>query len=218
MRRAFAPSSFRAFTLVELIISLAIVFILSSILLYRYPETTIRLNLVNVTHKVSLLLREAQVRGSAIDSINSSLGGYGLYAAIASPRQVILFGDTVDASVAKPYGISVGNGKYDITPIDETKTITTFPTGYVISKLCVGTSFPFSCNASSTPPITSLVVSFTRPNPAPMIYINNATTTNYTAGCIELRSPRAPNPGNIRTVQVYNSGLMYITVGKCDNG
>jgi hypothetical protein len=207
----------RAFTLVELLISLSIIIFLTSFLLAKYPDTSIRLTLVNVSHKVSLLLREAQIRGSAIDSLNSSLGGYGVYASLSTPGQLILFGDTVDASVPKPNGLSLGNGKYDLSPLNEAKTITTFPSNYVIKKLCAGTGFPFSCNSSNTPAITSLTISFTRPNPAPNIYLNNATASPATAACIELRSPHAPQGGHIKTVQIYNSGLIYITTGKCDN-
>jgi hypothetical protein len=207
----------RAFTLVELTVSLGIIIMLTAIFLGRYPETAIRMTLVNVSHKVSLSIREAQVRGSAIDSLNSSLGGYGVYASLSSPNQIMLFGDLVDGSISQPNGIAVGNGLYDSSPINESKTISTFPKGYYISKLCAGTSFPFTCNASNSPAITSLTVSFTRPNPSPDIYINNSIGTSVSAACIELRSPHAPLGGNIRTVQIYNSGMIYVTVGKCDN-
>lgn len=212
-------SSVRAFTLVELSISLAVVMVLTVILLSRYPETATRLTLANASHTTSLLIREAQVRGSAIDSANSSLGGYGVYVNLAAPSNLVLFGDTVDPAIPKPYGITIGDGIYETgNPINETKTTTTLPEGYLISKLCVGTSFPFTCNDLNTPPITALTVSFTRPNPAPSIYVNNATTTNYTAACIELHSPQAPLSGHIRNVQVFSSGMIRTDVGACDNG
>jgi prepilin-type N-terminal cleavage/methylation domain-containing protein len=208
----------RGFTLVELMISIAIILSLTIMLLWRYPETSIRLTLANLTHTTSLLVREAQVRGSAIDSANSSLGGYGVYFSLAFPGRLVLFGDTVDVNVPKPYGITVGNGFFESgTPINETKTTTNFPEGYVIKRLCVGTGFPFTCNSSNTPAISSLTVSFTRPNPAPSIYVNNSVTPSASAACIELRSPEAPNVGHIRNVQVFASGMIRNDVGKCDN-
>lgn len=209
--------SSRGFTLVELSVSLAVIMALTTILFSRYPETAVRLTLANVSHTTSLLVREAQVRGSAIDSVNSSLGGYGVYVDLATPNKLTLFGDTVDPSVPKPFGITIGNGIFEQTPIDETKTITTLPDRYVISKLCVGVGFPFTCNASNTPSISSLTVSFTRPNPAPDIYINNATSTSYGAACIELLSPQAPLSGHIRNVQVFSSGMIRNDLGKCDS-
>jgi hypothetical protein len=143
---------------------------------------------------------------------------------ISTPRNVILFGDTVDASIDMPNGLPIGDGLYaSSTPANETKTLTTFPAGYVIEKLCVGTSFPFTCLDSYTPHITSLTVSFTRPSPQPSIYVNNGTSTSVSGACVELRSPRAPRPGqpgtagHIRSVQVYNSGMIRTSVSKCDN-
>lgn len=212
--------SFRArgFTLVELIISLAIILTLTIILLWRYPETSVRLTLANMTHTTSLLIREAQVRGSAIDSMNSSLGGYGVYLETSQSRRLVLFGDTVDEGIPKPYNIAIGNGLYENgAPIDETKTVTTLSTGYYISKLCVGTGFPFTCGDSNNPAIASLTVSFTRPNPQPAIYVNGDKATNYPAACIELRSPRAPLSGHVRSVQVFSSGMIRTDVTKCDN-
>lgn len=207
----------RAFTLIELSISLAVIMTLTYILLSRYPETSVRLTLANATHTTSLLIREAQVRGSAIDSVNSSLGGYGVYASLSTPNRLTLFGDTVDASVPKPYGITVGNGIFEMGgPIDETKSLTTLPEGYLIKKLCVGIGYPFDCNGNATPPVTALTISFTRPNPAPSIYVNNATTSSFGAACIELVSPQAPLSGHIRNVQVFSSGMIKNDIGTCD--
>lgn len=208
----------RAFTLIELMVSLVVIITLTTILLYNYPETAVRLTLANASHTTALLIREAQVRGSAIDSLNSSLGGYGVYLALAQPGALILFGDLVDSSIAKPFGVAVGDGLFQNgTPTDETKSITNLPARYVISKLCVGSGFPFTCNSSNAPAISSLIISFTRPNPVPSIYINNDRATKYPAACIELRSPKAPLVGHVRSVQVFNSGMITTNVGKCDN-
>lgn len=206
----------RAFTLVELSISIAVISLLTVILLGQYPETAVRLTLTNVAHKVSLLAREAQVRGSAVDSANKSLGGYGIYVSLASPGQVLLIGDLVETT-SQYNEITVGNGLYDFTPVDEAKSLALFPSGYTISKLCVGTGFPFTCNTANTPSITSLAISFVRPDPRAVIYVNNTAGTPASAACIELRSPRAPLSGHIRSVQVYNSGRIVNVLGKCNN-
>lgn len=212
--------SFRArgFTLVELSVSLAVILALTTILLWRYPETTMRLTLANMTHTTSLLIREAQIRGSAIDSINSSLGGYGVFFERIKPNKVVLFGDAIDSAVQMPYNIPIGDGIYQTgSPIDETKTTTTFSSGYVISKLCVGNGSPFTCNDANSPVINSLTISFTRPSPMPVIYINGSRNLTYPAACVELRSSRGPLSGHVRSVQVFNSGMIRTDVGKCDN-
>lgn len=210
--------SFRGFTLVELSVSLAIILALTTVLLWRYPETAIRLTLANMTHTTSLLVREAQVRGSAIDSINSSLGGYGVHFNLATMDKIFLFGDTVDSSVPMPYNIPIGDGIYQNgTPVDETKTTTSLSQGYVISKLCVGSGFPFTCNEANTPGINTLTVSFTRPVPMPVIFINGTKATTFPGACVELRSPRAPLSGHVRSVQIFSSGMIRTDIGKCDN-
>ena len=216
MNRPGFPFRLRGFTLIELGISLGIILVLTTILLSRYPETAVRLTLTNMSHTTALLIREAQVRGSAIDSVNSTLGGYGVYFERSNPARLVLFGDTVDSAMEKPYGLPVGNGLYETgSPINETKTTTKLSNGYVVKKICVGT--PFVCNELNSPAINSLTISFTRPMPTPSIYINGSKSVNYSAACIELRSPRAPLSGHIRSVQVFSSGVIRTDVTKCDN-
>lgn len=216
--------SLKGFTLLEMLMSISVMTVITTVLIYKYPDTSVRLNLSNNSQTIALLLREAQVRGSAIDSANSALGGYGIFVALSAPDTVILFGDVIDSSVAMPNGLPVGDGLYATsTPLDNVKSITKFGTRYRVSKLCVGTGFPFTCNTSNTPAITSLVMSFTRPNPQPNIYINNSLSTgNFSAACIELRSPKindasnATSTGHIRSIQIYNSGMIRTLANTCN--
>ena len=217
----FSAFHIRGFTLVELSISLAIMGMMMALLLYNYPETAIRMTLTNTNRTTSLLVREAQIRGSAIDSgdtslVESPIGGYGVYANLASSSKLVLFADFTDVSVPKPYGLTVGNGFYENIGIDETKSITNFPQGYTIAKLCIWSNNKFICNSDYTPVIQTLTISFTRPSPQPSIYINDALPS-FTAGCIELHSPRGPIVGHVRSVQVFNSGMIRTQVGPCDN-
>jgi prepilin-type N-terminal cleavage/methylation domain-containing protein len=226
----------RGFTLMELMVSLVVMTVISTTLIYKYPETSVRLKLSNVNQDIALLLREAQIKGSAVDSANGVYAGAGAYFNIATPTQAMLFGDAVDATIAMPNGLPVGDGLF--TPyidfgaggvLSEIRATTTFPTGYVVSKLCVGSSFPFTCNEDGLllpipiPQITTLTISFMRPNPQPHIYINDATTTDYSGACIEVRSPNAPPPGqelpsgHIRSVQIFSSGSIRTFKGRCDN-
>jgi hypothetical protein len=207
--------SLRGFTLIELMVSMAIMMTMTGILFIRYPETIKRLTLANLTYTVALLIREAQVRGSAIDSENSSIGGYGVYFSLANPNKAILFGDSVDGTVS-PYEIVIGNGLYDTLPVNEAKTITTLPAGFSVSRLCVGTGFPFSCNSNNIPPITTLTISLTRPDPKFNLYINDSKSILFSAGCVELQSPLGASLGHIRSVQIFNSGIIRTTNTKCD--
>lgn len=209
--------TYKAFTLIELLVSMAVISILTGVLFAKYPDQSIRLNLINVTQDVALLIREAQVRGSAVDSKNKVYGGYGAYFDVAHPDKAILFSDL--ASVASPYGISVGDSVFDTTPTDETSSVITFPRGYTIKKLCVLVSGAFTCNSSPTPPITSLTVSFIRPNPEPRIYVNNDvsdTSAPYQGACIELWSAKGPQVGHVKTVRVLGIGFIQTSKTPCE--
>lgn len=212
----------RGFTLVELAVCIAIIVIITSVVLVSYPEGSVKITLANLNNKIALLFREAQVRGSAIDSGNinqgaeSPIGGYGIFMSLSAPNSVVLFADSIDTLEPKPYGLSVGNSLYQITPIDETYSTTIFPSGYVIAKLCVGSGYPYTCNTALTPALTSLTISFTRPSPQPTIYVNGNRSTVYSSACAELRSPRYPGTGHMRSVQIYGSGMIRTGLGPCD--
>lgn len=195
----------QGFTLVELMVSIAIMGTLTGIMLARYPDSAMRLNLANISNHIMLTTREAQLRGSSVD-VSGGAAGYGIYSATSNPKQIIFFYDSMTG--ASKNGIYIGDGLYGTTTINETKTLITLPTNYKISALCVGTGFPFSCNASNTPAITSLTITFERPNPQPLIYINKATSTAYSGACLEVSSPKAPQLGHIRSVRVFSSGLV----------
>lgn len=221
-RTVWRTHGISGFTLVELTVCIAIIVVITSVVLASYPEGSIKITLANLNNKVALLFREAQVRGSAIDSGNvtlgteSPIGGYGIFMSLNTPNSVVLFADSVDTLEPKPYGLSVGNGLYQITPINETHSTTLFPAGYTIAKLCVGSGYPYTCNTSLTPALNSLTISFTRPSPQPAVYVNGSRTTLYTSACAELRSPRYPGAGHMRSIQIYSSGMIRTGLGPCD--
>ncbi len=206
----------RGFTMVELIVSMAIMMMTTTLLLYNYPESAVRISLINSLHSVSLLVREAQVRGSAIDSVNSSLGGYGVQIIIPDDKntasEVILFGDSISGTTGtiSSYGLPIGNGLYETFPIDETTSVTTLPSRYSITKLCVGQA-PTTCTSAVG---SSITISFTRPSALPNIYLNDLPT-KYSKACIEIQSPKAPEFGHTRSVEVYNSGMIRTSLSGC---
>ncbi len=204
----------RGFTLIELMVSVAIMVTMTTLLLYNYPESAVRITLINSIHSVALLVREAQVRGSAIDSVNSTLGGYGVKIAIpandTTPSKAILFGDTISGGLSS-YGLPIGNALYETSPIDETKSTVTLPNRYNITKICVGQS-PSTCTTLSN---SYVIISFVRPDSLPYIYLNGSKTINYSRACIEMQSPRAPAVGHTRAVEVYSSGMIRTILTGC---
>jgi hypothetical protein len=129
-----------------------------------------------------------------------------------------LFGDTVDAGASVGREIAIGNGLYETSPVNETMSVLKFPNTFTVAKLCSGSGYPFICNdnATTSGPISNLTISFTRPSSEAHIYLNNSTTTEESVACIELHSPRAPRAGHVRSVEVYESGMIRTMVGGCD--
>ncbi len=222
--RVFFSKASRGFTLVELLISMAIMMTMTGVLLGKYPESTIKLTLANANNALALLIHEAQQRGSSVDSVNSTLGGYGIFFDRATSTEVILFGDRIDLSIPNSQGLPIGNGLYDSGPINEKKSTTRLQSNYSYKKLCVGTTTAplskapngFLCDATSTPSIDTLTISFSRPSQVAHIYINNSTTTDFSSACIQLYSQKSPEIGHIRSLKVYHSGMVTTARTSCD--
>lgn len=202
----------RGFTLIELMVTIGIMGILTAILFSSYPDSIVRIGLSNTNHKIALLIREAQVRGSSVDSRTglNVVSGYGVFASSTATTSLILFSDFVGATQLN--GIFLGDGLYNKTPVDEKISTLNLLQNFKISNLCVKTGGVQSCIANG---LNNLTVSFTRPNPRPHIYINNIKTTDYDEACIEISSPKAPLFGHVRAIKVYNTGFIETLIKSC---
>jgi prepilin-type N-terminal cleavage/methylation domain-containing protein len=220
--RAIFPRvpSVKAFTLVEIVISLSIMAIILGISFSAGPQAMMRLSLADNVSTIELMVREAQLQGSSINSVNGVYGGAGVYFNLATSTAVVKFRDRVMyvASVTRPLGI--GDGLYESTPVDELYLLKTIDHSHKISQLCVESSGAtnFTCNADQTnsiPIIRTLTVSFLRPSQEPNIFINDSTTTRYDVACIQVDALLAPQQGYSRSILVYRSGLMLKKVAQC---
>lgn len=211
------------FTLIELMVSLAIMLTATGLLLQNYPESTIRLRLLNYIHASSLLFREAQIRGSAVDSTGGTIGGYGVFISLASSSQIALFSDnTSGVDIKNVAGLSIGDGLYNesISP-DKIADTLKFQDDFVVKKICIAsstavTSYGYLCNNSNSPPISNLTVSFSRPDQTAHIYINGTSSEEYPAACVQLYSRYSPKSGHVRSVVVYHSGIISTSMISCD--
>lgn len=233
MAKGFFPSrsdifsrSFSGFTVIELVVSMGIMATIMGTVIVNYPESSLRVNLAILVHESALAVREAQLRGTAVDSKDLSIGGYGVYFSLASSSQYAYFADI--ATDPGPNGLAVGDGLYStLSGANETLSITQLPKRFTISKLCVGKGYPFnggnaaSCNSDATnglPIIQNITVAFIRPNPRPVITINQDDITKqsgFTGSCIEFITPKGGGPGNVRSMQVYASGRIMTSEAGC---
>lgn len=212
---ARCPFCFRGFTLVELIVSISIMIIVMTITLSGRPEAVVRLALNDIASQTELLIRQVQLRGSAISSARDVYGGAGVFFDRASSTQIATFRDKVDAELVT--ALSTGNGLFDQGVSPEPKELLLYTRGNRIGKLCVSMSTStFSCNDENDPVITNLTISFNRPSQKAHIYINNATTTDFSSACIQIDSVKSPEPGYVKSIYVYKSGMIIRSSDPCN--
>lgn len=217
LRIIFSKSTFKkGFTLIELLVSIGVMAIILGITMSGGPQSITRISLADDTYQTELLLREAQLQGSSINSLNNTYGGAGLFFNLASSSQTLKFRDRAIPDPSR--AISIGDGLYTSFPIDEKESLLKTTRKNVIGKLCVATTSPsvFYCNASTSPIITTLTVSFSRPKQTAYIYSNNSTTTEYTAACIQFDSLRSPEKGYVKSLYVYKSGMITKKSSTCN--
>ena len=208
----------KGFTLIELIVSMAVMAIILGITLSGGPQSIAMISLADNTYQTELLLREAQLKGSSVNSLNNMYGGAGLYFNRSTSTTVIKFKDR--AIVDPNRAINIGDGLYTTNPFEEKDFTFMLTNRNYIGKLCVATTSPsvFYCNSENNPTIptiNTLAVSFNRPKQLANIYINNSTTTNFAAACIQFDSPRSPANGYVKSLYVYKSGMITKKLSTC---
>jgi prepilin-type N-terminal cleavage/methylation domain-containing protein len=214
--------SVRGFTLVELAVSVAIMTIIFTISLSSGPEVSTRIALADEAYRSELLIREAQLQGSAVNSFGGIYGGVGVYfdRDITKSKEVLKFKDRVDPAIVSKIGI--GDGIYNVVPMDEKESILTLSKKNKIGKLCVATSTnPLMCNddvlnPTTLLPLASLTISFIRPKQLANIYVNGDTAFKYDKACIQFDSVKSPIPGYVRSVLVYKTGMITKKSGTCN--
>jgi len=145
----------KGFSLIELLVSIAILVIVSGIVFFNQSGFNNNVLLENLAYEISLTIRQAQSYGlqskeTKIGAISTFEAGYGVYFDLANPDKLVLYLDENEDHI------------YDLgeTEVDSLK----ITGGSEITKLCAGVD----CN------VTKLSISFIRPDPTAYISNNNA--------------------------------------------
>lgn len=202
------------FTLVEMLVAVAIFAIISSVLLANYPEFRSRAALDNMAHQVALEFREAQVfgisvRGQAIQGqeAQTAFNSYGVYIGEALPStglpELIVFGDK-------------NNDKIYDSRASETLTTFRLTSGENISQVCTNVNITnyrsdigLNCNvAGATQRTEPIVVMFTRPSPSAVFYNGNGEVIDRVQSVTLELSNRAGNYK--RAIQIFSTGQIVV--------
>lgn len=180
-------NTIKGFTVLELIVSLAIFAMMTALVLSKYGNFNQGILLTNLAYDVALTIRNAQSYGLNVKSTtrtgNDFSKPYGVHFNTATNDKIIFFTDTN------------GTNLYDAgDAIIQTTTITR---GSVVSKVCV--------NTCTSPDPTKLDIVFKRPDPKAIINANGLVT-NSSSGYITLRAI----DNSTRTVLVNSTGQVSV--------
>lgn len=181
-------SSVKGFTLIELMVSIAIMAFIVGVALINHGKFNNTIALTNLSYEMALSIREAQVYGVSVRSFGSvTPTQYGVWF-YGNPTQYILFADTN------------GNNVFDSGEAVETAQITQ---GNYISNFCAEKSGVSTCYGT----LSGLSVLFKRPNPdAVVVGVSGGSPSLYESAKIEVSS----KDGSKRCVSVLPTGQVSV--------
>ena len=193
------------FTLVELLISISIITVLLSVVLYNYGQFNDNLALSSAGQEMAIAIRQAQTYGINVREISVGTGNftaaYGVYFNPGSnPSNYYIFADT-DGNKAYNAGSGCGTGN------TECVEQLTLRNGVKITSICDGT------NTCPPPPggssVKNMTVTYTRPNPdASINFLNNGGQIKASSptGKVTLTSPKLKT----LTVTIESTGQVSV--------
>ncbi len=209
------------FTMIELMVTVSIFVIITTLLLANYPRFSSRIVLENMAYQIALSTRQAQTFGLSVRTFETGLDifpTYGVHFSFSgvtlndptNSRNFLIFADIL------PGGQNMGNGLYDGISdcsvaggecIEQLTIQSTDKIVYLCGNLKTfgGTvEIPNGGDCS----LTSLDVSFSRPDPDANIsgYSLLAGQVSFTDAEIVLESPR----GDRKTIVVWSTGQISV--------
>ena len=214
MESSFSPIKARGFTLVELLVVLAIITVISGVVLTGQNQFDNSLRITDTAYTLALSLRQVQTFGlSSRTASGSSNAGYGAHFDLATPTKYRLFVD-IDPGSSIPTYCPVGsdplapdhkpgNCLYDrTTEIIQTYT---FNRGFYVRQICGHDKFS---SLTCTPTIVDVV--FLRPN-------TNTIITDAVSGTQlkDLQIYLATPNGGQRVVCISYAGQISVVNSTC---
>jgi prepilin-type N-terminal cleavage/methylation domain-containing protein len=192
----------RAFSLIELIVVIAIFSIISMLVLANHSRFNSSVLLGSLAYDIALSIREAQVYGLSVKQFSNQFQvGYGVTFSKNDPTHYIFFVDTN------------ANKKYDAATDAELQRYSV-GLGHTITKFCgVSTSGVSQCSDGSTAvTIDHLDVVFFRPEPD--ANISSSEPGNYSEGTVVVASPNK----NAKTILIMSTGQISVLNSQCSDG
>ena len=210
VRKPYVKSG-KGFTLVELMVVMAIMVTITAVVLSSQGSFNKTLILANTAYDIGLTIRSAEsfglgsrVSGSAVTGCAAN-AGYGIH--FQRGNSLLLFADTSPITPCATPDQKPGDYKY--TGGSDTIAQTyVLGNGITVDDFCVYSSGIESCAIAHGGGLSSLDIVFARPNPDAVI---SADGSSYTSACITVTSPQ----GGYRYISVTVSGEITANVPVC---
>ncbi len=202
---------YTGFTLVELMIVIAIIAIISALTLFNNAKLNSSVLLSNTAYEIGLIVRDAQISGlgAKVSNINdngnivATTSNQGIYIDIDKLEQIIFFSDK-----------NMNNKFDDQSEINQIYNIENKRAGKILS-VCYLTgdiNTAGSCNASN---LFKLNIIFKRPNPEAYFFYDNGSpdVVEHKTGFIVINI--GFDGGECRSIIVYKTGAVQIDKSYC---
>jgi len=188
----------RGFTLIEMLVVLAIIAIITAIAVTGQSTFNKTLILTDTAYDVAFSARQAQSYGLSsrtFGTLTTQNYGYGLHFDRVTPDRYTFFADTSHALAVAggcPVGTAgtpsykIGNCRFDSA--DGTVSTYTFSRGFVVSKFCGKNGGSAAVCSTDSSPLTTLDLVFTRPNTTTTIsgLLNGTSLRTFTCAQVTL--------------------------------
>jgi prepilin-type N-terminal cleavage/methylation domain-containing protein len=216
--RYILKSAVRAFSLIEMIVVLAIIGMVMSVVLLGHANFNKTVLLNDVAYTIALSLRQMQSYGlSSIYFKGYSNAGFGVHFDLATPSQYENYADIegtppslltsqCPAVTSGTPEVKPGNCRYD----DTSEDLRTFTLNgqYTIKDLCGTYNGTPYCSVSSSCTTAKLDITYIRPNTQAIIVGTcNGSTYPLSAGCVKIQS----REGTTKTVQFTELGQVFVS-------
>jgi prepilin-type N-terminal cleavage/methylation domain-containing protein len=196
--------SSRGFTLVELLVVVAVITIITGFLLFNQNKFNSSTLMRSLAYSIGLSIRQAQlygvsVRGFGTGAAPSFANGYGVY--FSNPSTFTLFADTNnDGTYDAGEGLSGVGG-----------VLVSIGRGYSIGKFCaVSSGGQQDCYPSGgTGVLSDMTVYFRRPNPDAVFSATctGSCASSYTSAYVQLTTTGSTDT---RSIKVTNTGQINV--------
>ena len=209
----------RGFTLIDMMVTLGLFALLTTVLLSSYPSSATKIELANTVSDIQGIVRDSQLRATTNDSTAGGNGGLGLYFDPATTTSFFEFKDIATTTLSLTGILDIGDGLFKAN--DEITKTVTIPDGFYLRNTCAADSSfrpfsPSSCSRTS-PSLGPVSIIYPRGSLQPTITRTvGATTVKYASACLEFASTKSVSTGNVKNLIISQSGFSATSLGACD--